>query len=151
MTRSFVPDVFEPPRRLETADFLLEPLGPEHNDADYAAWTSSMDHIAATPGFSGRSWPRPMTPEENRADLERHARDFEERSGFTYTVRDPGDGAVFGCVYVYPSDDEAYDAHVSSWVTADRAALDGALRAVVRDWLRDDWPFVHVDYAATEP
>jgi hypothetical protein len=28
--------------------FVLEPLGPEHNEQDFAAWTSSMDHIIAT-------------------------------------------------------------------------------------------------------
>jgi RimJ/RimL family protein N-acetyltransferase len=142
---SFVPDVFEPPRRLVTQDFVLEPLGPEHNEEDYAAWTSSMEHIAATPGFGG-NWPRPMTLEENRADLKRHADDFAKGAGFTYTVMEPGDGRIFGCVYIYPHKDGVHDAHVSSWVTADRAALDGPLRELVRAWLRDEWPFVDVDY-----
>jgi Acetyltransferase (GNAT) domain len=143
---SFVPDVFEPPRRLVTQDFELEPLGPEHNEEDYAAWTSSTEHIAATPGFEGRSWPRPMTLEENAADLKRHADDFANRAGFTYTVREPDDGRIFGCVYIYPHDDGAHDASVTSWVTAERAALDGPLRELVRAWLRDEWPFVNVDY-----
>ena len=84
---------------------MLEPLGPQHNDRDYAAWTSSMDHIRATPGFAGREWPREMTLDENRGDLERHERDFAARTGFTYTVKDPGDGDVVGCVYIYPLDD----------------------------------------------
>jgi hypothetical protein len=44
----FVPRDFDVPRRLETRQFVLEPLGPEHNEQDYDAWTSSMDHIAAT-------------------------------------------------------------------------------------------------------
>lgn len=43
-----------------------------------------------------------MTLEGNRADLERHARDFAARSGFTYTVLDPSDRSVIGCVYIYP-------------------------------------------------
>jgi hypothetical protein len=37
----FVPRDFDVPRRLETPQFVLEPLGPEQ---DYDAWTSSMDH-----------------------------------------------------------------------------------------------------------
>jgi hypothetical protein len=143
----FVPEVFEPPRRLETSEFVLEPLGPGHNDADYAAWTSSIDHIRATPGFEGRKWPRQMTLEENLADLERHANDFAQRNGFTYTVLEPETGDVIGCVYIYPSDEASYDAHVESWVRADRAGLDAPLRTVVRDWLRDAWPFERVDYA----
>jgi hypothetical protein len=47
----FVPPDFDVPRGLETADFVLEPLGPEHNEPDYDAWTSSMEHIAASPGI----------------------------------------------------------------------------------------------------
>src|SRR5439155_17931624 len=31
----FVPRDFDVPRRLETPQFVLEPLGPEHNDQDY--------------------------------------------------------------------------------------------------------------------
>ena len=45
----FVPDDFEVPGHLAAAGFWLEPLGPQHNDADYQAWTSSMSHIQATP------------------------------------------------------------------------------------------------------
>ena len=47
---SFVPHDFDPPAGLVTPDFVLEPLGPQHNERDYAAWTSSMEHILATPG-----------------------------------------------------------------------------------------------------
>jgi hypothetical protein len=81
-----------------------------------------------------------MTSEENLADLERHARDFADRIGFTYTVLDPS-GDVVGCVYVYPSRDESHDAHVRSWVRASRAELDLPLRRAVADWLTETWPF----------
>ena len=47
----FVLPDFDVPLGIETSEFVLEPLGPEHNDQDYNAWTSSMEHIAATPGF----------------------------------------------------------------------------------------------------
>ena len=90
------------PLGIETFEFVLEPLGPEHNDQDYIAWTSSMEHIAGTPGFPWGTWPREMTPDENRADLERHAEDFRHRKGFTYTVLDPASRDVIGCVYIYP-------------------------------------------------
>ena len=76
----FVPRDFDVPRRLETPQFVLEPLDPEHNDQDYDAWTSSREHIHATPGWEDSSWPREMTPEENRADLQRHADDFRNRT-----------------------------------------------------------------------
>ena len=142
----FVPADFVVPLRLETPQFRLEPLGPEHNDADYRAWSSSMEQIHATPGWEESSWPRDMTLEENRADLQRHADDFEKRSGFTYTVLDPS-GDVVGCVYIYPVSDGSHEARVLSWVRASRAELDGPLWQAVSDWLAAEWPFEKVEYA----
>jgi hypothetical protein len=66
----FVPPDFEPPTSLVTDDFRLEPLGPQHNEADHAAWTSGIEHVRSTPGFVGSSWPprEGMTLEEDLAD-----------------------------------------------------------------------------------
>jgi len=136
----FLPDGFEPPRGLETAEFRLEPLGPEHNERDLAAWSSSIEHIRASPGYPDGNWPRPLSPEDNLADLERHASDFAARTGFTYTVLDAGDDVV-GCVYVYPGRDDVHDATVQSWVRVSRAELDPVLRAAVAEWLASSWPF----------
>jgi hypothetical protein len=147
-TRPFVPVDFPVPGELVTAEFRLEPLGPQHNADDYEAWTSSIEHIRATPGFIGKTWPDPgMTPEQNLGDLQRHARDFAGRTGFTYTVMDPG-GRIVGCVYIYPTKDHAEGvAGVESWVRADRAELDMPLYAAVSAWLADAWPFAEVRYA----
>ncbi len=143
----FVPRAFAVPLGLETAEFVLEPLGPEHNELDYVAWTSSMEHIARTPGYPAGSWPRPMTPDENRADLERHADDFRKRNGFTYTVLDPAGRDVIGCVYIYPVRDSDYDACALSWVRESHAHLDIPLWRAVSEWLESDWPFTRVKYA----
>ncbi len=144
----FVPPAFDPPTGLDQARFCLRPLGPEHNDSDYAAWTSSVDHILATPGFEGWGWPVPMTLAENRRDLERHASDFSDRTGFTYTVLAPTDDAVIGCVYIYPSEDPDHDAAVRSWVREADADLDRVLYGVVKQWLEDSWPFRRIAYAS---
>jgi hypothetical protein len=143
----FVPPDFEVPPGLETSAFVLEPLGPEHNEQDYDAWTSSMEHIAATPGYADGSWPREMTRDENLADLQRHADDFRNRKGFTYTVLDPAGRDVIGCVYIYPLADSAYDACALSWVRASHAHLDIPLWRAVTEWLEADWPFARVEYA----
>jgi len=145
---AFVPESFEPPLRLVTPEFVLEPLGPQHNEADYAAWSSSVEHIRATPGFAGRSWPHEMSLADNLRDLELHARDFTARTGFTYTVLAPAGCEVVGCVYIDPlPGDGQGGASVRSWVCADRAELDGPLRRAVDGWLRSDWPFERVVYA----
>jgi hypothetical protein len=92
---AFVPPGFEPPRVLAVGELRLEPLGPEHNERDFAAWTSSMDHIRSSPGWAAsEGWPREMTLDDNQGDLERHARDFLDGSGFTYTVLDRSDDVV---------------------------------------------------------
>jgi hypothetical protein len=140
----FVPADFVVPDGLLRPEFSLVPLGPEHNERDYAAWTSSVDHIRGTPGYATHDWPHPMEPADNLGDLVRHAEDFERRTGFTYSVLDGDD--VIGCVYIYPGD-AAGAARVRSWVRADRAALDVVLYRAVTDWLRRDWPFTAWDYA----
>jgi len=144
----FVPRDFDVPLGLETSEFVLEPLGPEHNELDYDAWTSSMEDIAATPGFPDGSWPREMTRDENRADLQRHADDFRTRKGFTYTVLDLASRDVIGCVYIYPLPDSDYAARALSWVRESRAHLDTPLWRAVSDWLESDWPFVRFQYAS---
>jgi len=75
MSTDFVPEGFTPPDGLIAEAFVLEPLGPEHNEADHAAWMSSIDHIHASPGFvddfddDPDPWPRPMTLEQILSDL----------------------------------------------------------------------------------
>ena len=142
----FVPPDFQVPGTLDGPSFILVPLGPQHNERDYDAWTSSMDHIHATPGFGSSEWPKAMTLDENLADLVRHGTDFEERTGFTYSVLEGVE--VVGCVYIYPSVDPGHDAEVRSWVRASRAELDEVLWQEVSAWLAAEWPFEHARYAA---
>jgi hypothetical protein len=159
----FVPVDFVVPDGLAAEQFRMEPLAPRHNAADYAAWTPSIQHIRATPGFTGTGWPCQMSVADNLRDLERHAQDFAERRGFTYTVlaigtdtdTDTGTGDVIGCVYIYPAHGESpgggstgeRHARVKSWVRADRAGLDTVLYRTVLAWLDRDWPFDAIEYA----
>jgi hypothetical protein len=139
--KPFVPDEFSPPTSFDHEAFRLRPLGPEHNASDYAAWTSSVDHIHATPGYEGSSWPRPMTLEENLGDLTRHAGEFVRREAFTYTVLAPDSDTVIGCLYIYPDRRTGTDAAVTSWLRADHAGREGEFRAALATWLHDAWPF----------
>jgi hypothetical protein len=144
----FVPADFDPPRELVLPAMHLVPLGVEHNESDHAAWTSSIAHIRATPGFESAEWPpiEGMSLDTNRGDLNEHARDFVERTGFTFTVLRPGTNEVIGCVYIYPAKNDEHDAQ-RSWVRADVAELDARLHASVSTWLADRWPFDRVLYA----
>jgi hypothetical protein len=143
----FVPIGFHPPTTLSSSQFNLEPLGAQHNQADHAAWTSSIEHIRTTPGYPDGDWPprTGMTLEENLADLRRHADDFARGTGFTFTVLAADDNDVIGCVYLYPSASEDVDVTVQSWVRADRSELDGPVADAVARWLAHDWPWKRVD------
>ncbi len=146
-SEEFVPDGFVAPISLATDQFRLEPLGPQHNEADHAAWMSSIEHIRSTPGYPDGRWPplNGMTLEENLSDLRRHADDFTRGAGYTFTVLDPTDDDVIGCVYLYPSTSRDWDVTVQSWVRADRSALDVPLAEALARWLATDWPWVRVD------
>ena len=142
----FVPDEFDVPVLFNGPGFRLEPLGEQHNERDYDAWMSSIEHIQSTPGFGeGRDWPSPMSLESNRSDLVAHDRDFADRTGFTYSILD-GD-EVIGCVYIYPSRTAEFDAEVSSWVRESRAQMDPVVYRALADWLRVEWPFTNPRYA----
>jgi hypothetical protein len=146
---AFVPEGFDVPAGLTAEAFRLVPLGTEHNESDHAAWSASMAHIRATPGFERHPWPplEGMPLEQNLADLEQHARDFAERVGFTYTVLAPDRDEVIGCVYIYPARDSEHDAEVRSWVRTSDAGLDAPLHDAVTRWLAERWPFERLDYA----
>jgi hypothetical protein len=147
MNQPLVPDDFAVPEAYDTDFFRFELLGPRHNEADHAAWTSSIPHIRATPGFGGH-WPpsEGVTLAENLADLRSH----EDRSGrrvdFAYSVLDPTTGDVIGCVYFKPVSTVEDEVAALSWVRADRAELDTRLTEVVGAWLAAAWPFASVRY-----
>jgi hypothetical protein len=145
VSQRFVPADFEVPMSIATERFHLEPLSPGHNDRDYEAWMSSIDHIRSTPGFEDSDWPAPMDLNENLADLVGHADDFSNRVGFTYSIID-GD-EVIGCLYIYPSGTPTYDASAKSWVRETRAEMDVIVWESVSQWLVEKWPFRNPQYA----
>lgn len=144
MENDFVPDEFDVPTSFAGPGFRLEPLGPEHNERDHEAWMSSIDHIRSTPGFPDGEWPEVMSSDRNLQDLIRHARDFQNRTGFTYSILD-GD-EVIGCVYIYPSRRPGYEAGVQSWVRESRAEMDVVVWRALCAWIETDWPFTNPHY-----
>ena len=138
---SFLPDDFVVPMPPPHSDFVFEVLGPEHNESDLAAWSTSFDQIRSSPGWENSAWPaRVYSPEENLADLLEHRDHHERRLDFAWTVLDPGTRAVIGCVYLKPPPADGDPAIAKSWVRADRANLDEVLRAHLSPWWEAAWP-----------
>ncbi|TFV64350.1 N-acetyltransferase [Geodermatophilus sp. DF01-2] len=148
MVQPILPPGFAVPPPLRDERFHLEPLTPAHNARDHAAWTTSIDHIRATPGFAGRAWPGiAASLEENESSLRRHEEDAAARRGFACAVLDAASGEYLGCVYFYPPRSAEFDVDARSWVRADWARLDALLHDIVRAWLGRCWPWRSPDYA----
>jgi RimJ/RimL family protein N-acetyltransferase len=133
---------FTPPRSLDTGRVHLEPLTPDHAPLDHAAFMSSRDHLRRTLHWG--SWPKDeATVEDNRKDLERHRREFEERKAYAYTVLSPNRQECLGCVYMEPVKGRPRDVDLAFWVVEPevRTGLDEHLLKAVLDWIRRDWPF----------
>ena len=129
---SLVPGGFVPPTPVETDAFLLAPLGPEYNESDYSAWTSSTDFIRSLPGWGTSSWPEPMTIEDNLRDCVSHLERSNSGRDFAYTALLPDRDEVVGCVYFKPTrPPRPGTVDVRSWVTEEHSNLDKPLYETV--------------------
>lgn len=151
---ALVPDDFIVPEELRHPRFRLRMLAATDAEADYAAVMASQDRLRAG---SPHGWPRPgFTLAENRADLERHEREFRERGAFAYTMVAPDGSEVLGCVYINPPGADSagpprHDAEVYMWVRDEQhPGLTGMLFEAVDAWLSERWPFEQVRYVRTE-
>ena len=109
---------------------------------------SSIDHLAGIFG-PGSSWPSAdLTFEQDLIDLGWHQKEFQIRSSFTYTVMNLDECRCLGCVYIYPSEKEGYDARVVLWVRQSeiKKDLDEKLFSAVKIWLSEEWWFTAVAF-----
>ena len=124
-------------QEVELGDFRLTMLTSADLDDDMAAIEESA---AELDGMFGNTWPRGLTREADRADLDRHHREFISRSAFAWVIRDHG-GAYLGCAYVRPASGQRGAARVFHWMRTPAAAHGPAFATLFHDWLRGpDWP-----------
>ena len=145
-----VPDDYQIPEVLEAEQFRLRPLTAAYVDLDYQAVMGSKDHLQ---GVLGRpDWPGDLTWEEDLGALQMHEKEFKQRIGFVYTVLNLQESECLGCVYVYPSRLDEYDAEVIMWVTRDAydKGLDSLLFQSVKTWMQESWPFARVLYSGRD-
>lgn len=143
-----IPADFEAPTLIEAAGFKLVPLGPELVEIDYEAYMSSIEHLQETFTRS-TNWPHAgLTAEDAMLDMETEQARFQKRESFAYAVLTPDGTRERGCVYVYPSSVDGYDAMVRLWVTKDEydAGFDEELFAWTTQWIESAWPFEKVVY-----
>lgn len=145
---SFVAADFAVPTLVEAEGFKLVPLGPDLARVDYEAYMSSIEHLQETFTRSN-GWPNAdLTDEDAILDMETEAARFEARTSFAYAVLTPDGERERGCIYVYPSPVEGYDAMVRLWVTKAEfdAGFDEELYAWTQEWVAREWPFETVAF-----
>ena len=146
--KNFVPDDFIVPLKLERQEFILRPLTVNDVVKDYDAVMTSLEHLKGIFGPKS-SWPQPgLTLEQDLIDLGWHQKEFQTRRSFAYTVVNPHETEVLGCVYLLPTQKRGYDAEVYLWARQRELAsgLEDRLFAATRAWLAAHWPFQAVAY-----
>jgi hypothetical protein len=147
-TSSFIPAGFTAPVLVEAEGFKIVPLGPELAKIDFEAYMSSIEHLQKTFTRS-TNWPhKDVSDADAMLDMETEQARFENRESFAYAVLTPDGSRERGCVYVYPSTVEGYDAVVRMWVTKAEydAGFDAELYSWATNWVETDWPFQKVAY-----
>ncbi|WP_188818669.1 twin-arginine translocation pathway signal protein [Novosphingobium indicum] len=144
----FVPADFEVPTLVEAESFKLVPLGPDLVKIDFDAYMSSIEHLQKT--FSrSTSWPHEgISDADAMKDMENEQARFQKRSSFAYAVLPPDGLRERGCIYVYPSNVDGYDAVVRMWVTKAEydAGFEDELYNFATNWIETEWPFEKVAY-----
>jgi hypothetical protein len=93
---------FSPPRQVALSSVVLHGLSPQFADLDYVAVMASANQIRHLFGPT-HDWPTAdMTYEQNKADLVRHEREFDEQTAFAYALLDLTGAYYLGCVYLEP-------------------------------------------------
>ena len=141
---------FDIPKILETDQFRLRMLCEDDVEKDYEAVMASIEHLHQTNPFgSNRKWPpKDFTIEENLVGLKLYQKEFEEKASFVFTVISLDETRCLGCVYIYPSGNPDYDALAIIWTRQSELqnGLEEILFSVVKNWIKEEWPFEKVAY-----
>ena len=142
-----VPDDYVVPVVLETERMRLRPLTINDAVKDFAAVMESEERLR-TIFRPGGDWPSGLTLEQNIIELGWHQTEFQLRTSFAYTVINPDESEVLGCMYIYPTNKPGYDAEVTMWVRQSRVGegLDEHLFETVERWIFDCWPLTNPGY-----
>ena len=152
MTGTWLPPTFEHPLRVEVAPGVhLRPISPDDTPIDMVAVMGNQRMLWEKYGEEWGWPPSDMTADEDRADLERHAREMVTHESFNFAIMPEDESAIWGCVYIDPPEGGVVPgrvvAEVSWWVVAEAPAhVADAVLAFVPTWLERAWPFEEVRY-----
>ena len=126
------------PRLAALDEFRLAPLTPDCVQEDFYVVVASERVLL---GLFEDTWPKGLTLTDNRADLERHDREFKEGIAYSWVIRSE-DGTYLGCAYVYPDRYGDGIGRIYTWMRAreDREELLDRFNREFGGWLSDSLP-----------
>ena len=148
MNKPMVPADFVVPTSLETSEFRLRTLTVNDVVKDYDAVMTSINSIQGVFG-KGSNWPTvALTLEQDLIDLGWHQKEFQRRSSFAYTLMSLDENRCLGCMYIYPSDRDEFDAQVIFWVreSESKSGLERRLFEIIKKWMQEKFLFKNIDY-----
>ena len=141
---SWLPARFAHPTSVDVCPgYHLRPIRADDTPIDYPAVMGSRESLWARYGATWGWPPATMTEEEDRADLARHEREIAAHESFNYALLNDDETALFGCVYIDPSDQDGTDAEIFWWVVDELTGgpVQQALDELVPAWIASAWPF----------
>lgn len=144
---ALVNNVFVVPVEKRFENFTLVKVNPKYTVLDYKALMSAREFIQNS---LGTTWPADdFTLDENTQTLENDLIAFDNKESFTFHVMNNNKTKVIGCIYISGAASDKFDATVFSWVAKEHIAtpLFTELKTSVKAWIKNEWPFVHVDYS----
>ncbi len=149
-----VPDDFQVPVRVETDKFVVVPLILDRFAIDYESYITSVEHLQKNYSVDeslyigpGLQWPAGVTVRMALLDAAFcEMAFFHLRSQFAYEVLDITETRQLGCVYVFPTTRQGYEAEARMWVRASEVenGLDDEVERWFRPWVANVWPFKRV-------
>jgi len=131
----------------------LRMLTTDDVEKDYETVMSSVDYLHGVFGKYAPTWPPDdLTKKQDLVDLGWHQSEFQNKRSFSYTVMKLDESKCLGCVYIFPSEKEEYDAIVIFWVRKSEydTGLDQELYETIKKWIEEKWPFKKPAYPGRE-
>lgn len=139
--KPLVDATFIVPQGIDHPEFRVRPLSEAHASLDFEAVMVSKPRLGSV--FSG-PWPEDVNSfDDNLRDIREHIEEAQRRVGFSFTVLNHDESRCLGCIYIYPSHKQGYDAAVYFWVHVDvmDTEFESTFGNFVHQWIQSEWPF----------
>lgn len=136
--KKLIPDDFQVPDRYHSEKFIFIPLTINLCELDF-------DAVLDNDESKTNVLPPKHTLHQNLIDLGYHQKEMQKKASFTYSILTPDEKKCMGCVYIYPSDIENFDADIEFWVRNSCTNLYDEIKSGLESWIETDWKILKIN------